>query len=143
MDSKTDGSSQVSLPWYQEGLRFKCTGCGQCCTGSPGYVWVSEEEIKALAELLHLLEVDFVKKYIRRIGNRLSLKEHPKTFDCVFLKEKKCLVYTHRPVQCRTYPWWPENLKSRAAWLEEAARCEGIESLDADLIPLSEITKHL
>ena len=20
-------------PWYKDGLRFKCTGCGDCCTG--------------------------------------------------------------------------------------------------------------
>ncbi|MBS0651823.1 MAG: YkgJ family cysteine cluster protein [Verrucomicrobia bacterium] len=133
----------MDIPWYQDGLRFKCTGCGQCCTGSPGYVWVSAEEIKSLAELLKISEEDFVKKYTRRIGNRISLKEHSKTFDCVFLKDKKCLVYTDRPKQCQTYPWWPENIKNRAAWLEEGVRCEGINHADADLIPLCEIKKNL
>ena len=131
------------MSWFQEGLRFKFTGCGQCCTGSPGYVWVSEEEIAALAKHLNMTEEKFVKLYTRRVGNRLSLKEHPKTFDCVFLKDKKCLVYTDRPQQCRTYPWWPENLSSEDSWKEEGVRCEGINHSEADLIPLSEIQKHL
>lgn len=133
----------MDLPWYKEGLRFKCTGCGQCCTGSPGYVWVGVEEIQAMAKRLNMSEDDFAKKYIRRIGNRLSLKEHPKTYDCVFLKDKKCLVYQDRPLQCRTYPWWKENVNSVKSWEEEAVRCEGINHPDAELIPLSEIQKHL
>jgi Fe-S-cluster containining protein len=36
-------------PWYKEGLRFKCTACGDCCTGAPGFVWVNKEEMEALA----------------------------------------------------------------------------------------------
>ena len=27
--------------WYHLGLRFQCTGCGDCCTGAPGYVWIN------------------------------------------------------------------------------------------------------
>ena len=36
-------------PWYKDGLKFKCTGCGDCCTGGEGYVWVNKQEIVALA----------------------------------------------------------------------------------------------
>ncbi len=39
-------------PWYQDGLRFTCTMCGKCCTGDPGYVWVTDEELAALAKFL-------------------------------------------------------------------------------------------
>ena len=46
-------------PWFKDGLRFECTQCGDCCTGSPGYVWVNDEEISALAE------------YCRRIDRRI------------------------------------------------------------------------
>jgi len=24
-------------PWYKDGLKFSCSGCGDCCTGAPGY----------------------------------------------------------------------------------------------------------
>ena len=39
----------VSEPWFREGLKFACTGCGDCCTGEPGYVWVNKAEIEAMA----------------------------------------------------------------------------------------------
>jgi Fe-S-cluster containining protein len=126
-------------PWYQEGLRFKCTGCGDCCTGSPGYVWIDEKEIAEMAEFLNISEEEFVKKYTRRIRGSLSLKEHPVNFDCVFLKEKKCLLYKARPNQCKAFPWWPENIQSKEDWDEAAERCEGINHPDAPVISLKEI----
>ena len=36
--------------WFKKGLRFECTGCGDCCTGAPGFVWVNSEEIRGLAK---------------------------------------------------------------------------------------------
>jgi uncharacterized protein len=131
------------IPWYKDGLRFKCTECGQCCTGTPGYVWVSPSEATAMAEFLKIPVEEFIKKYTRRVGNRRSLKEHPKTYDCVFLKGKKCEIYGARPKQCRTFPWWPENLETPGHWEETAARCEGVNHPDAPLISLGEIQKHL
>src|SRR6478672_6707328 len=38
--------------WFSEGLRFSCTRCGNCCTGAPGFVWVSPEELATLADYL-------------------------------------------------------------------------------------------
>lgn len=96
-----------------------------------------------MAEKLNLPMEEFLKKYTRRIGNRISLKEHSKTYDCVFLKGKRCEVYEVRPKQCRTFPWWSENLKTPEHWKETAARCEGIDHADAPLISLEEIQKHL
>ncbi len=133
----------MTLPWYKEGLSFKCTGCGQCCTGFPGHVWVTLKEIENMAGLLGMPKDEFTKRYVRKVGSRLSLKEHPKTFDCVFLKGKRCEVYQERPSQCRTFPWWPENLEDPAAWKEAAKNCEGINHPDAPVIPLSEIEEQL
>ena len=129
-------------PWYEDGLRFKCTGCGQCCTGSPGYVWFSPEEATAIAEFLKIPLEEFLQKHTHRIGNRLSLREHPRNYDCVFLKEKRCTIYEVRPKQCRTFPWWSENLESQESWKETAARCEGVNHPDAPLISLEEIRKQ-
>lgn len=133
----------MELPWYQEGLRFKCTGCGQCCTGAPGYVWISIQEIKALAELLNISEKAFTQKYTRRIGNRIALKEDLKNYDCIFLRDNKCLVYSHRPKQCRTFPWWKEHLKNPATWEKAAQFCEGINHPDAQWVSPAEIQKNL
>ena len=81
-------------PWYADGLRFKCTGCGDCCTGAPGYVWVNQAEIDALALRLDMPVEQFEKKYVREVGVRRTLKER-KNFDCVFLdgETRKCTVY--------------------------------------------------
>ncbi len=133
----------MDKPWYHEGLRFKCTGCGECCTAAPGYVWVSPEEIQALAARLNISEDLFIRRYTRRIGNRIALTEDRKSFDCVFLKDKKCEVYNERPQQCRTFPWWRENLSTRTAWKEAAQYCEGINHPDGELIPLSKIISEL
>ncbi len=130
-------------PWYKEGLNFKCTGCGYCCTGSPGFVWLSEEDIVNLCEHLQLPREEFFKRYTRKVFNRLSLIEDKKNFDCVFLKGNRCEVYSARPKQCRTFPWWPEQLSSPEAWKEAAKSCEGIDHPEADIVPASEIKKHL
>ena len=132
-----------SLPWFHKGLPFKCTGCGQCCTGAPGYVWVTEDEMESIAAYLKIPLQDFMKKYVRRVGDRLALVERPKNFDCVFLKDKKCEIYPIRPKQCKTFPWWKENLSSQEAWNEAGSYCEGINHPEAPLISLSEIKKDL
>jgi Fe-S-cluster containining protein len=126
-------------PWYKNGLRFKCTGCGQCCTGAPGYVWIEQKDILAIAKLLNISEELFIKKYTRQIGDRLSLKEDPNNFDCIFLKERKCLIYDERPHQCKAFPWWKENLRSQKDWKKAAECCEGINHSDAPLVKLGEI----
>ena len=30
--------------WYEDGLRFSCSQCGNCCTGPPGAVWFTDNE---------------------------------------------------------------------------------------------------
>jgi len=130
-------------PWYSSGLRFKCTECGQCCTGAPGYVWVSEEEAATMAQHLKLTPSQFRQKYIRRVGDRDSLLEDSRTFDCIFLKDKKCQIYQVRPKQCRTFPWWQHNLHSEKQWNEAGKYCEGINHPDAPLIPENTIAEQL
>jgi uncharacterized protein len=132
-------------PWYQEGLRFKCTGCGKCCTGTPGYVWATFEEIQAMAKHFSLSVEEFSKKYVRKVGDRFALTEirRGSNYDCVFLDGKRCTIYEVRPTQCRTYPWWKENISSANDWKEEAKRCEGINHPEAPLISIQEIQKHL
>lgn len=134
--------NEKKKPWYSDGLRFECTGCGQCCTGAPGYVWVSEEEIIEIAKHLNMSIEEFSRRYLRFAKGRYSLIEDPRSYDCVFLKDKKCQIYSIRPKQCRTYPWWPQHLESEATWQEEAAWCEGI-SCHAPVVPLSTIEEQL
>ncbi|MCP5506093.1 MAG: metallophosphoesterase [Chlamydiales bacterium] len=132
-----------SKPWYGEGLRFKCTGCGKCCTGK-GYVWLEGEDVTNLAKELDLSEEDFLKQYTRQVGFDLALLDDPHSDDCIFLENQKlCKVYKNRPKQCQTFPWWPHNLESVSDWEEAKKHCEGIEHPDAPVIPLWEIKKEL
>lgn len=113
-------------PWYQDGLRFQCTQCGDCCTGAPGFVWVNQEEIDALAARLGKTVDEFEKLYVRKIGVRRSLVEFPNG-DCVFFDTEKrnCTVYEDRPRQCRTWPWWNSNIRTPEAWEETKQACPG------------------
>lgn len=131
-------------PWYKDGLRFGCTQCGKCCTGAPGYVWIDEKEIAEMAKFLKISAEEFTKKYVRRVGERLSLREDSHNYDCVFLEEKKkCQVYGARPKQCRLFPWWPEHMKSRKNWEQAGKYCEGINHQDAPLVTLGQIQAEI
>jgi Fe-S-cluster containining protein len=114
------------LPWYKDGLRFSCSQCGDCCSGAPGYVWVNNEEIAALAALVGMSAEAFEDQYVRQVGIRKSLKEFP-SGDCIFLDPEKrgCTVYDARPRQCRTWPFWDSNLKSPADWAHTCSVCPG------------------
>ncbi len=116
-----------NTPWYKDGLRFTCTQCGDCCTGAPGFVWVNNEEIAEIAKLLGIEDVDeFEKLYVRQVGIRKSLREFPNG-DCVFFDPEKrnCTVYSARPRQCRTWPFWDSNLKSETDWRHTCEICPG------------------
>ena len=121
-----DSPTPESQPWFADGLRFQCTGCGDCCTGAPGYVWVNQAEIDALAARLEMTPAAFERKFVREIGVRRSLKER-RNYDCVFLdaETRKCTVYEQRPRQCRTWPFWDSNLKSPESWSETCEACPG------------------
>jgi uncharacterized protein len=119
--------------WYEDGLRFTCTQCGNCCTGEPGYVWISAEEIKRLADFLNKTIGEVMHKYCRRVGNGTSLRERKNLrgeHDCIFLEEvagrRTCTVYPVRPLQCRTWPFWDGNLTSRRSWDRANKKCPGL-----------------
>jgi Fe-S-cluster containining protein len=120
---------------------FACTGCGICCTGS-GNVWCSKGELDAIIQqrdsgmsfeqgVGEYCNVDAMRD--RNIDLHASewfiLKNAPGTDQCIFLNAENnhCMVYGARPLQCSTYPWWPELVESDKAWQHEAYTvCEGI-----------------
>ncbi len=136
MPDMPDMPGTPGKPWYQEGLRFSCTMCGNCCTGGPGAVWFTDTEAKAMARALGISDTEFASTYTRTIGSRHSLNEHETEhgFDCVFLDRTSrpgaalCRVYLARPSQCSTWPFWPDNLRTRGAWerAKAATPCPGM-----------------
>ena len=112
-------------PWYHAGLRFECQQCGRCCGGEPGVVWVKRDEARAIAHYMRISVEEFYDRYTRKMGLRVSLNELPNG-DCVMLRDGRCTVYPVRPIQCKTFPFWPWSMNSQLDWDALAANCPGI-----------------
>ncbi len=123
--------TKKNSPWYIDGLHFECAQCGRCCSGpGEGFIWVSRPEIQFIADYLKIHVRELRRKYLKRVGMRLTIIEDKNTKNCIFLEridgEKKCRVYPVRPNQCRTWPFWSSNLTSQNTWNEATRRCDGI-----------------
>ncbi|MCC8190401.1 MAG: YkgJ family cysteine cluster protein [Planctomycetes bacterium] len=117
------GSGEV---WYGDGLAFACQGCGECCRGPGGYVWLTMEEARDIAADLGQEFTAFAAAMLRTTTSGLALVDDNRG-DCPLLGEDgRCRVYAARPRQCRTWPWWDENLATRERWESAAARCPGV-----------------
>lgn len=118
---------------HEEGYAYAfnpkaCEACqGNCCIGESGYIWVSLEEIRAMAQHLQMSEAVFINDYLLKIRYRFTLKEIPYEggFGCIFFDrdKKMCRIYEVRPSQCRTFPFW-EYFKQNID--EVVTECPGI-----------------
>lgn len=118
--------SAVDKSLYKSGIRFECTGCGECCKsrGGYGYIYVTLEERRRLAEHLGLKTRVFTNKHCEKTDGLFHLRDPAS--NCEFLKGSRCTVYKARPQQCRTWPFWPENMSAKV-WEGEVKRdCPGI-----------------
>jgi Fe-S-cluster containining protein len=131
----------MSEPWYKSGLRFRCTRCGNCCTGEPGHVWVNAREIAAIAEHRGESVEEVIGLYTRLAQRGRTLREKANG-DCVFYdRAAGCTVYPVRPRQCRTWPFWESNVRTAGTWARTCAVCPG--SGQGELISAEEITRRL
>jgi Fe-S-cluster containining protein len=117
--------------WYVCGLHFECQQCGGCCSGpTEGYIWVTRPEIELIADFLKIPVGQLRQQYLKRVGLRTSIIEQNTTKDCIFLRKidgrKQCVIYPVRSGQCRTWPFWSENLAGPGAWNKTAQKCPGI-----------------
>ena len=112
--------------FYKKGIRFKCQGTGRCCKSGKldGYVYLTLEDCRQIANYLGLSTHKFIKRYAAKTKNEFHFKQLK--LDCPFLKKNQCSIYKVRPFQCRTWPFWPENMK-RDIWEQEVKKvCSGI-----------------
>jgi len=144
---RKQGAQRPEYRWFQDrsSLPFECTACGKCCK-TKGNVYMNPEEHEAAAVLLEISKEAFVQQYAShtlieasRDGNEhvwLRLADHPSATEdenelidesrgCIFLQEDNtCRIYEARPIQCSTYPFWPNILASRKAWNDEVRQIE-------------------
>ena len=131
----------MSELWYKDGLRFQCTRCGHCCTGEPGFVWVTDEELAAIAVFRGETLEETKALYTRWTTRGQTLREKLNG-DCIFYdKNAGCTVYPVRPPQCRTWPFWESNVATPESWAHTCSVCPG--SGRGGLIPADEITRRL
>jgi Fe-S-cluster containining protein len=116
----------IDKPFYVQGLRFSCVRCSECCRIDPGFVYLRKKDTENLVSALKMKYTDFIESYCRWVPldgfEQLSLKEKT-NYDCIFWKNG-CSVYEARPLQCRTFPFWPSILSSAGSW--EAISCSGM-----------------
>ncbi len=157
--------------WMQEDrVKFSCTGCGRCCQND-GEVWFNLEEFTELAMSLNMpaetalelyveeVKSDWVKmknKVVATPSNSWIPNLIQDSDQCIFLglDGKACSIYDQRPIQCRTYPYWPRLLKDVKEWKKEIVvsenksgkhwnpkdgGCEGIDHENATSIPSKKI----
>lgn len=119
----------MELHYKKRGLRFSCRKCGNCCriTGA-AYVYVTQAEVERMAHCLKLEISTFARKYLRKSDEELPALRDKSNSECVFW-EGKCSVYPARPNQCRTFPFWRDNVTTKSAWesLAKEYGCQGID----------------
>ena len=113
----------------EKGIRFECQGSGNCCVsrGNYGFVYLSKKDIKKLSDGIKITQQNIVKNYCQKTDGFIHLKELKKNNgNCIFLKDNKCTVYKSRPIQCRTWPFWPENMNTKTWNNDISKNCPGI-----------------
>ncbi|MBT3274203.1 MAG: YkgJ family cysteine cluster protein [Spirochaetales bacterium] len=124
MSEENDGKN-----FFSDGLNFECTRCSNCCRHDPGYVFLTKKDLSRLMQATDLNESKFLETYCRNVEigfiERISLTEKS-NYDCIFWGENGCSVYKHRPLQCRSYPFWSSHLLSPDTWDSEGKNCPGI-----------------
>jgi len=93
---------------------------------------MSPDEVQQASAVLDMDPRDFVKAYASHTLQDRDGKEwirlhevnndEDDSFACVFLENNQCSIYNARPVQCRTYPFWPSILVDEESWNDECRR---------------------
>jgi Fe-S-cluster containining protein len=104
-------------------------------------VWVSQEEIRQLADFLDQ-PVDQVRGLYTRVAHRGRTLRELSNGDCIFFDRKHgCTVYAVRPRQCRTWPFWESTIRDPEAWEHTCRSCPGAGK--GELISEEEITRRI
>ncbi|MFQ5671876.1 MAG: YkgJ family cysteine cluster protein [Nitrospinales bacterium] len=126
--------------WEREPVRFECQPqCFKCCL-KPGIVCFSDADIRRAATFLQCSTTEFKSEYLVKEGD-LWLIDVTEDQPCPFLTLQGCRIHESKPTQCKTYPFWEENLESRNLWKLTALFCPGIGL--GSMFPVTAIRKAL
>lgn len=106
-------------------MRFQCqSGCIRCCE-QKGFVYVTRDDIARLAGHLGIARAEFRRLYLCGSPPLLRFRKQ-RDKQCPFLLADGCSVHAVKPLQCSTFPYWPELLANAAERREAAQYCPGI-----------------
>lgn len=134
MNAPENGEANISGPrgdqdqpwWAAGGLRFTCLGCGRCCRGEAGGVFMLPAEERDIAALLGLSVAELRARCETRRWRYRSLRERAGGECVMHGADCRCRIYAARPLMCRTWPFWPRLLESKTAWNAAARHCPGM-----------------
>ena len=117
--------------WWRDGLKFGCTACGRCCQNE-GEVWMDSDEFADLSLHLQKSPLAVLNEYVEMVENgwvKIKSGDRPLDDGCIFLGEdgKQCSIYEVRPIQCRTYPFWPKLIYNESLWEKEGVVPDDVE----------------
>jgi Fe-S-cluster containining protein len=110
--------------FFDAGIRFECRRCGACCTGDPGIIRISGQEIRNLADFLMMPVSVLTRLHLHPMTSGFSIAENADG-SCRFY-DQGCRIYPVRPLQCRTYPFWFSQIRSLRQWEKAMNACPGI-----------------
>lgn len=98
-------------------IRFKCSGCGECCRHVKESVPVDSQDVFYLTKHLHDIGIDIfcTDQFLARFATPVLLDESGyfvyflnsvgEDDACIFLNENRCAVQGAKPLACRLYPF--------------------------------------
>lgn len=111
---------------------FECQRCSRCCRKEPGIVMLTVEDFEKARKNLNMGVEEFIKECCKEVYKDglvfVGLKEK-KNYDCIFWSNG-CLIYEDRPLQCKTFPYWPYLVEYPEFWAAEKKRCPGLGKKD-------------
>ena len=108
----------MARPAWERLLKFRCTGCGNCCKGT--YIPITDADARRLSDGIGRPIDDFVRfanedeitlgnrhpwwvRFARRRGVMVLRWRRGR---CIFLDaENRCTAYAYRPIVCRLHPF--------------------------------------
>jgi len=104
---------------------FQCQQCGDCCRGYGG-TYLTDMDITAIADFLHISPDVFISTYCTYSGGRPMLAQKPDGY-CVFW-DKLCRIHAVKPRMCKAWPFIESVLTDIDNWKIMSAFCPGIRT---------------
>jgi len=124
---------------FEEGVRFGCTQCGECCTRLKSDIALSHDDVTRISRHLGLSVQTFVRDHgvhfvavIRQPGRALELPlvalRVPKSGRCVFLDGSgRCSIHEVKPFLCSHSPFMAYVAEGApSVWQEAVSYCPGV-----------------